>query len=42
MLLCVVRPKELPQLVKTVREFDPDAFVIINDAKEVLGEGFKR
>lgn len=42
MLLCVVRPKELPQLVKTVREYDPDAFVIINDAKEVLGEGFKR
>ncbi len=42
MLLCVVSPKELPQLVHFVRDIDESAFVIISDAKEVLGEGFKK
>lgn len=41
MLLCVVNPKELPRLTAYVRKIDPDAFIIICDAKEVLGEGFK-
>lgn len=41
MLFCVVSPKELPRLVSLVRQVDSGAFVIINDAKEVLGEGFK-
>ena len=40
MLLCVVSPKELPTLVALVRERDKDAFIIIEDAKKVLGEGF--
>ena len=40
-LLCVVSPKELPALIHTVKEIDPTSFIIINDAKEVLGEGFK-
>ena len=40
-LLCVVSPKELPALVNTVKESDPTAFIVINDAREVLGEGFK-
>lgn len=41
MLLCVVGPKELPALVRMVRTIDKDAFVIISDAREVVGEGFK-
>ena len=41
MLLCVVKPKELPQLVHLVRDIDKSAFIIISDAREVLGEGFK-
>lgn len=41
MLLCVVSPKELPHLVNAVKRIDNSAFIIINDAKEVLGEGFK-
>lgn len=41
MLICVVSPKELPFLIHTVRKIDKDAFIVINDAKEVLGEGFK-
>ena len=41
MLLCVVSPKELPELIRLVRESDPGAFLVINDSREVLGEGFK-
>ena len=40
-LLCVVSPKELPALIRTAREIDPTAFIVINDAREVFGEGFK-
>ena len=42
MLLCVVSPKELPKLINSIRTIDKCAFIIINDAKEVLGEGFKK
>lgn len=41
MLLCVVSPKEVPYVVHMVRNIDPRAFVVINDSREVLGEGFK-
>lgn len=41
MLLCVVSPKEMPKLVETVKKHDKSAFVIVSDAREVLGEGFK-
>lgn len=41
MLLCIVSPKELPRLINAIRKFDKRAFIIINDAREVLGEGFK-
>ena len=42
MLLSVVSPKELPFLIHLVRRIDKDAFVIVFDAREVLGEGFKQ
>ena len=41
MIICVVSPKELPGLVALVKRMDEKAFIIINDAREVLGEGFK-
>ena len=41
MLLCVVSPKELPQLIRKVRAIDKAAFVIISDVREVVGEGFR-
>ena len=41
MLYCVVSPKELPVIVKLIKSVDNGAFIIINDAREVLGEGFK-
>lgn len=39
-LLCVVGKREIVSLVQIVREKDPSAFVIIQDAREVMGEGF--
>ena len=41
-LLCAVTPKELPKLVSVVRENDEKAFLIINDVRKILGEGFKK
>ena len=40
MLYCVVSQKEIVQVKEMVAEIDPDAFVIVSDAREVLGEGF--
>lgn len=41
-LLCAVRPKELAQLKELVMTVDPTAFLILQDAHQVLGDGFKR
>ena len=40
MLCCVVSRKEISQIKESVREYDPRAFVIVSDVREVLGEGF--
>ena len=40
MLYCVVGKKELVQLKEKIDEIDPNAFVIVGDAREVHGEGF--
>ncbi|HMA37616.1 MAG TPA: YitT family protein [Chloroflexia bacterium] len=39
-ILAVVRQQEINFLADRVHEIDPQAFVIIGDAREVLGEGF--
>lgn len=41
-LMCVVTQSEITRLKQLVRSVDPNAFVIVTDATEVLGEGFKR
>ncbi|WP_100405437.1 YitT family protein [Bacillus solitudinis] len=41
-LMCVVSQREVTKLKQVVRLVDPQAFVIVTDANEVLGEGFKR
>ena len=41
MLMCLVSPKELPKLANAVRKIDPSCFMVIGDAREVLGMGFK-
>lgn len=42
MLYCAVNPREVPRVLETVRNIDQGAFVVITDAREVLGEGFYR
>jgi uncharacterized membrane-anchored protein YitT (DUF2179 family) len=39
-LLCVLARKQIPLLKSIVLEIDPEAFVIVGEAREVLGEGF--
>lgn len=41
-LICAVRNSQFPQLKTLVLQMDPQAFVIVMEASEVLGEGFKR
>ncbi|MED1204398.1 YitT family protein [Heyndrickxia acidicola] len=41
-LLCVVDQTEFTKLKQLVKSVDPAAFVIVMDASEVVGEGFKR
>lgn len=41
-LMCVVQQSEFTKLKQTVKHVDPSAFVIVTNAAEVLGEGFKR
>ena len=40
MLYCVVSKKEVVALKDLVKEIDARAFIIVTDAREVLGEGF--
>lgn len=39
-LYCVVSRSEIPQIKALVREADPQAFMVIGQAHEALGEGF--
>jgi len=39
-LMCVIKRDEITQVLQVVRECDPLAFVLLNDTREVLGEGF--
>ncbi len=41
-LMVTINRAEITKLKNLIREIDEDAFVIMNDAHEVLGEGFKR
>ncbi|WP_280769516.1 YitT family protein [Salipaludibacillus daqingensis] len=41
-LMCVVGRNEVPKLKRIVKTIDPSAFVIVSNATEVLGEGFKK
>ena len=40
MLLCVVSKKEIAAVLDIVNRYDRNAFVIVSDAREVMGEGF--
>lgn len=40
-LMCVMRKGQFPKLKKIVASIDEKAFVIVTDAREVIGEGFR-
>jgi uncharacterized membrane-anchored protein YitT (DUF2179 family) len=40
MIFCVVNKKEIVKLKERVDDIDPEAFMIVSDAREVHGEGF--
>jgi len=40
MLMCVVAKKEIVDLKKIVSNIDPNAFLIVSDVREAVGEGF--
>lgn len=39
-ILCAFKQKEIVSIKETVRQADPNAFMIVTNAHEVLGEGF--
>lgn len=39
-LICVISPREIARIKDLILEIDNKAFVIVNDSREVLGEGF--
>lgn len=41
-LFCVVQQAQVSYLKRVVSEIDPNAFIVLSDAKEVLGEGFRQ
>ena len=41
-VLCAVKRQQLAELKDAVTEIDPDAFVIVQEAHQVLGSGFER
>ena len=42
MLMCTVRLNEVSAVYSVVNEFDKHAFVVVGEAGELMGEGFKR
>ncbi len=41
-ILTAVKRKQLAELKELVNKIDPNAFIILQDAQQVLGDGFKR
>ncbi len=41
-LLVVIRRREVPRLKGIVAKYDPNAFVMVSDVYEILGQGFHR
>ncbi|MEG1835199.1 MAG: YitT family protein [Oscillospiraceae bacterium] len=42
MLFCAIKNHEEAKFVKSIKEIDDDAFIIVSDANRIIGEGFKR
>lgn len=42
MIMCTVRMNEVASVVKNVRKYDNNAFIVIGEAGEIIGNGFKK
>ena len=42
MIFTVVKKQQVTELKRLVTGIDPDAFVVVQEAHQVLGEGFAR
>lgn len=42
MLMCTVRVHEVATVYNIISKYDQNAFVVVSDAGEIIGEGFKR
>lgn len=40
-IMCVIKRNQIPELRRTIRSMDENAFVIVTDAKNVFGRGFE-
>ena len=40
-LLCAARKREYGALTRIIKDIDPDAFVIVSEVSQILGEGFR-
>ena len=41
-IFCVVKLTQVARLKDLVSQLDPDAFMIVQDARDVMGRGFTR
>ena len=41
-LMCAFKQRQIVPLKALVHEMDPEAFIVVCDAHEVLGQGFRR
>lgn len=42
MLVCVVRAHEVSKMNRIIHAIDPNTFIIVSEANEILGKGFKK
>ena len=42
MIMCTVRMNEVASVVKNVRKHDDNAFIVVAEAGEIIGNGFKK
>lgn len=40
LVICAARSHEIPKIRKHVKDFDPESFVVLTEANEILGKGF--
>lgn len=41
-IMCAMRVQQTSELIKLVNDIDPDAFLILHEASEIVGNGFER